>query len=62
MHPTVKFLRLERISTGSFLTHELPYEMDFDYACVVAEIELPDFEVISGYFELTPDVDDVYGY
>ncbi len=44
----VEYLRLERYSTGSFLTYKLPSVMTFDLANVYAEKYLFDWEVING--------------
>lgn len=45
---TVKFLRLERMNTNSFMTIELPYEMPFQVAERWAMDEYPDWETVDG--------------
>jgi hypothetical protein len=49
----VKFIRLERKSTNSWLTIKLPKDMEFDYACSWAEKRYPNWMAVSGsYSEL----------
>ena len=48
MTQAVEYLRMERESTGSFMTYKLPKRMPFDYACTWAEAQLPGWEVIHG--------------
>jgi len=48
MKQAVEYVRMERASTGSFMTYKLPKRMPFSYACDWAESELPGWEVIHG--------------
>ena len=48
MKQAVEYLRMERESTGSFMTYKLPKRMPFSYACDWVESQLPGWEVIHG--------------
>lgn len=44
----VRWLRMERLSTFSYITLQLPKVMQFSEACQWAEKQLPGWEVASG--------------
>jgi len=45
---TVRYLRMERSETNSWITVVLPDSMEFETACYYSENLLPGWEVISG--------------
>jgi hypothetical protein len=53
----VRYLRMERASTDSWITFILPTEMGFIYACNWAEARMPGWEAVSGAYE-DPDAED----
>ena len=49
----VQFIRLERKSTGSWITFRLPQEMPIRYAAVFINDQMPGWEIISACEENT---------
>lgn len=44
----IKFARLERANTGSYITYELPQAMGVEEACVWFAQHMPGWEFVSG--------------
>lgn len=44
----VRYLRMERQHTDSWITFVLPTDMNFNYACNWAEARMPGWEAVSG--------------
>lgn len=48
MKISVRYLRMERAATDSWITFVLPQSMDFNEACDFAENLMPGWEAVSG--------------
>jgi hypothetical protein len=57
MDNRVTFVRLERVKTGSWMTYEFPYPMDFIEGEEFLKVQLPGWEIASGCDE-DPDYVD----